>query len=173
MTEDNALAITIGVPSTRVPERVPLWLECVVPPHALDGGAGYLRALRARLVHTLGRVLPALEGKLALVASAYDGLPPEGPDAAGVSANKPIAIRPRPRCSARQRLDRSTFSAYRMRPESSTSTSQGARTFPASTSRASSPRVGALRTSWPADTFGAPRRNAACSSAAEVGRVSG
>ena len=92
MTEDNALAITVGVPSTRVPERVPLWLECVVPPHALDGGAGYLRALRARLVHTLGRVLPALEGKLALVASAYDGLPPEGPDAAGVSANKPIAI---------------------------------------------------------------------------------
>ena len=90
MTEDNALAITVGVPSTRVPERVPLWLECVVPPHALDGGAGYLRALRARLVHTLGRVLPALEGKLALVASAYDGLPPEGPDAAGVSANKPI-----------------------------------------------------------------------------------
>ena len=92
MTEDNALAITVGLPSTRVPERVPLWVECVVPPHALDGGAGYLRALRARLIHTLGRVLPALEGKLALVASPYDGLPPEGPDAAGASPNKPVPV---------------------------------------------------------------------------------
>jgi hypothetical protein len=89
LAEDNALAITVGVPNPRTPERLPLWVECVVPPNALDAGAGYLRGLRARLVHTLGRVLPALDGRINLLASPYDGLPPEAP---GTSAPKPAVV---------------------------------------------------------------------------------
>jgi phytoene dehydrogenase-like protein len=95
LAEDNALAITVGIPAPRVPERLPLWLECVVPPTAIDAGAGYLRALRARLVHTLGRVLPALEGRISLLASPYDGLPPEGAGGSPPKATPPpLAIPP-------------------------------------------------------------------------------
>jgi hypothetical protein len=87
LTEDNALAITVGAPGPRPAERVPVWVECIVPAHALDAGASYLRALRARLVHVLGRLLPTLPPRLVLCASPYDGLPPE-PAPTGAAATR-------------------------------------------------------------------------------------
>jgi phytoene dehydrogenase-like protein len=77
LTEDNAVAVTIGPPSARPADRIPVWVECVVPTHAIEAGAGYLRALRGRLVHVLGRLLPTLPPRLTLLASPYDGLPAE------------------------------------------------------------------------------------------------
>jgi len=60
---------------------VPVWVECSVPAHAVEAGLGYLRALRGRVVHTLGRHLPDVPRRATLLASAYDGLPPEPRDA--------------------------------------------------------------------------------------------
>ena len=86
LTEDNAVAVTIGPAASRPADRIPVWVECVVPTHAVEAGAGYLRALRGRLVHVLGRLLPALPPRLALIASPYDGLPAEGRGAPAAEA---------------------------------------------------------------------------------------
>jgi phytoene dehydrogenase-like protein len=77
LTEDNAVAVTVGSAGARA-DRIPVWVECVVPTHAVEAGAGYLRALRGRLLHVLARLLPTLPPRLALCASPYDGLPAEG-----------------------------------------------------------------------------------------------
>jgi len=77
LVEDNALAITVGRAPAREPERVPVWVECAVPAHLVDAGPGYLRALRGRLLHTLERLYPELGKQVAVVASPYDGLPPQ------------------------------------------------------------------------------------------------
>jgi phytoene dehydrogenase-like protein len=95
LTEDNALAITIGAALARTPQRIPLWVECVVPPHAVEAGPGYLGALRGRLTHTLGRLLPTLPSRIALVASPYDGLPAEPSGASGARTN-PSSSTPTP-----------------------------------------------------------------------------
>ncbi|HVZ86211.1 MAG TPA: hypothetical protein VHG72_04540 [Polyangia bacterium] len=85
LVEDNALALTVGRPSAREADRVPLWVECAVPAHLVDAGPSYLRALRGRLLHTLERLYPELGKQIAVVASPYDGLPPQrGPAADGV-----------------------------------------------------------------------------------------
>jgi phytoene dehydrogenase-like protein len=78
LLEDNAVAVTIGLPAPRDPGRTPLWVECVVPAHLVDAGPSYLGALRGRLMHTLGQLLPELGRHLIVRASPYDGLPPEG-----------------------------------------------------------------------------------------------
>ena len=77
LLEDNAIAVTVGQPAPRDPGRIPIWVECVVSAHLVDAGPSYLRALRGRIVHTLGRLFPDLERHLILRASPYDGLPPE------------------------------------------------------------------------------------------------
>lgn len=96
LTEDNALAITIGAATPRTPGRIPVWVECVVPPHAVESGPGYLGALRARLIHMVGRLFPSLPRNLALVASPYDGLPPElaGASTGGALSGTPPAPPP-------------------------------------------------------------------------------
>jgi phytoene dehydrogenase-like protein len=76
--EDNAISITVGPPSGRTPDRIPVWVECTVPAHVVEGGPSYLGALRGRLKHALGRVFPSLHANLLLAASPFDGLPPEG-----------------------------------------------------------------------------------------------
>jgi phytoene dehydrogenase-like protein len=91
LTEDNAVSVTVGPAGARPGDRTPIWLECIVPTHAVEAGAGYLRALRGRLVHVLGRLLPALPPGLALCASPYDGLPAEG---RGATAAEPAPGRP-------------------------------------------------------------------------------
>ncbi len=80
--EDNAIAVTVSRPNPREPERVPVWLECAVPAHLVDAGPAYLRSLRARLLQTMEQLYPGFGQQVALVASAHDGLPPEGPLAA-------------------------------------------------------------------------------------------
>ncbi len=77
LLEDNAISITVGQPAPRDPGRTPIWVECDVSAHLVDAGPSYLRALRGRVVHTLGQLLPDLERHLILRASPYDGLPPE------------------------------------------------------------------------------------------------
>jgi phytoene dehydrogenase-like protein len=77
LLEDNAIAVTVGQPAPRDPGRAPLWAECVVSAHLVDAGPGYLRALRGRVVHTLGRLFPDLDRNLIVRASPYDGLRPE------------------------------------------------------------------------------------------------
>jgi len=91
LLEDNAIAVTVGQPAPRDPGRTPLWVECVVSAHLVDAGPGYLRALRGRVAHTLGQLLPDLERHLIVRASPYDGLPPERgasePAAAGAKSS--------------------------------------------------------------------------------------
>jgi phytoene dehydrogenase-like protein len=77
LTEDNAVAITIGQPTARDGTRVPLWIECGVPANLVDAGSSYLRALRGRVTHVLRRLLPGVAQHLVVLASPYDGLPPE------------------------------------------------------------------------------------------------
>jgi phytoene dehydrogenase-like protein len=77
LTEDNALAITIGQPTPRDPRRIPLWVECSVPAHLVDAGSSYLRALRGRVRHVLRRLLPGVAEHIIVLASPYDGLPAE------------------------------------------------------------------------------------------------
>ncbi len=74
LVEDNAIAVTVGRPGAREPERIPLWIECAVPAHLVDAGPSYLRALRGRLLQTLERLWPDLAKNLLVVASPYDGL---------------------------------------------------------------------------------------------------
>ena len=74
LLEDNALAVTVGRPGPREPDRIPLWIECAVPAHLVDAGPSYLRALRGRLLQTLERLWPDLAKNTLVVASPYDGL---------------------------------------------------------------------------------------------------
>ena len=74
LVEDNALAITVGRPQPREPDRIPLWVECAVPAHLVDAGPSYLRALRGRLVQTLERLWPDFGKQIFVIASPYDGL---------------------------------------------------------------------------------------------------
>jgi phytoene dehydrogenase-like protein len=87
LLEDNALAITVGQPGGRTGDRIPIWIECVVPASPLEGGTGYLGALRGRVIHTLRRLIPSLADKPLLIASPHDGLPAEIP--AGFVAQVP------------------------------------------------------------------------------------
>ena len=91
LAEDNAVAVTVGPAGARPGDRIPVWVECVVPTHAVEAGAGYLRALRGRLLHVVGRLLPSLPARLAVCASPYDGLPPEG---RGVTSAEAAPARP-------------------------------------------------------------------------------
>ncbi|HEX3901997.1 MAG TPA: hypothetical protein VH853_04045 [Polyangia bacterium] len=87
LVEDNALAITVGRPQPRDPERIPLWIECVVPAHLVDAGPSYLRALRGRVVQTMERLWPSFGKQIFVVASPYDGLGAERGAAAGAAGN--------------------------------------------------------------------------------------
>jgi len=77
LTEDNAVSITIGQAGPRDGRRLPVWIECGVPAHLADAGASYLRSLRGRLTHVLRRMFPGFAQHLVVLASPYDGLPPE------------------------------------------------------------------------------------------------
>jgi phytoene dehydrogenase-like protein len=92
LLEDNALVVTVGQPTARDPGRVPVWAECLVPAPAADSGPGYLRALRGRVRKQLGRLFPFFPRQLHVLASPFDGLPPELPGAAA----PPAAIPPGP-----------------------------------------------------------------------------
>ena len=60
LTEDNAVAITVGQPSPRDPRQIPLWIECGVPAHNVEAGPSYLRALRGRVTHRRAAPAPGL-----------------------------------------------------------------------------------------------------------------
>ncbi|HVV16643.1 MAG TPA: hypothetical protein VHH90_05505 [Polyangia bacterium] len=94
--EDNALALTVARPNAREPERIPLWIECAVPPHLVDAGPAYLRALRGRLLQTVEQLYPGFGKQVGLVASAHDGLAAEGPLAArpGRATPQPGRVQP-------------------------------------------------------------------------------
>jgi phytoene dehydrogenase-like protein len=77
LSEDNAIAITVGQPTPRDPRRIPLWIECNVPAHLAEAGPSYLRALRGRVTHVVRRLLPDFARHMVLLASPYDGLPAE------------------------------------------------------------------------------------------------
>ena len=93
LLEDNALVVTVGQPAPRDPGRVPVWAECLVPAPAVDAGAGYVRALRGRVRKQLGKLFPFFPQQLLVMASPFDGLPPEIPGAAKPPAPiPPIAM---------------------------------------------------------------------------------
>jgi phytoene dehydrogenase-like protein len=91
LLEDNAIAVTVGQPAPREPDRIPIWIECTVPAHLVDAGPSYLRALRGRLLQTLERHWPELGKEILVVASPYDGLGAQrgSADAAAGSAKMP------------------------------------------------------------------------------------
>jgi phytoene dehydrogenase-like protein len=82
LLEENALAITVGQPGPRQVDQIPIWVECIVPAPPVDAGAGYLQALRGRVVARLETLLPFLRRHLIVLASPHDGLPPELPEGA-------------------------------------------------------------------------------------------
>lgn len=90
LLEENAFVVTVGEAAPRDPDRIPVWVECLVPAPAVDAGPGYLGALRARVRAQLRRLIPFWERHLVALGSAYDGLPPELPGAA--AAGPPTAI---------------------------------------------------------------------------------
>jgi phytoene dehydrogenase-like protein len=92
--EDNAVAITVSRPAPREPDRVPLWIECAVPAHLVDAGPAYLRALRGRLLQTVEQLYPGFGKETAVVGSAHDGLPPEGPQVGRPARGAPAATTP-------------------------------------------------------------------------------
>jgi phytoene dehydrogenase-like protein len=94
LLEDNALAVTVGQPTPREPERMPVWVECVVPAPPVDAGLGYLRALRGRVVARLRRLLPFFERHLVVLASPHDGLPPEIPGWTGAAPPPAVPASP-------------------------------------------------------------------------------
>jgi phytoene dehydrogenase-like protein len=87
LIEDNAIAVTVGRPGAREPDRIPVWIECAVPAHLVDAGPSYLRALRGRLLQTLDPLWPDLAKNTLVVASPYDGLGAQPSDAAAASAS--------------------------------------------------------------------------------------
>jgi phytoene dehydrogenase-like protein len=102
LTEDNAVAITVGRPGDG-DRRVPVWVECNVSANLVDAGPSYLRALRGRVVHTLGRLIPGIARHVSVLASPYDGLPaerrdlPVAPPAAAHALPPPLVTLPAPR----------------------------------------------------------------------------
>jgi hypothetical protein len=76
LLEENALLITVGAPVSRHPDRVPVWVECLVPASAAES-LGYLAVIRARVRDELTRLLPFHERHLWVLASPHDGLVPE------------------------------------------------------------------------------------------------
>jgi hypothetical protein len=74
--EDNALSITVGSPPLRQPNRVPVWVECLVPASAAQS-LGYLAVVRARVREEIARLLPFFDRHLWVLASPHDGLAPE------------------------------------------------------------------------------------------------
>ena len=93
LLEENAIAVTVGPGSGRDAGRVHLWAECLVPAPAVDGGPGYLRAVRGRVRKQLAKLLPFFAQHLVVLASPYDGLPAELP--AGASG-PPVTVPPLP-----------------------------------------------------------------------------
>lgn len=75
LTEDNAVAVTVGQPMARDPRRIPIWIECGVPANLVEAGASYLRSLRGRMTHVLRRLLPEFAQHMVVMGSPYDGLP--------------------------------------------------------------------------------------------------
>jgi phytoene dehydrogenase-like protein len=95
--DDNAVAVTVGQPAPREPDRLPVWVECLVPAAPVDAGPGYLRAVRGRVIARLRKLLPFFERHLEVMASPYDGLPPEVPGRGGktpLPAVPPMALPP-------------------------------------------------------------------------------
>jgi hypothetical protein len=74
--EDNALSITVGSPPLRQPNRVPVWVECLVPASAAQS-LGYLAVVRARVREEIARLFPFFDRHLWVLASPHDGLAPE------------------------------------------------------------------------------------------------
>jgi hypothetical protein len=74
--EENAMSITVGLPPPRHPNRVPIWIECLVSASASES-LGYLSVVRARLREELSRIMPFYDQHLLVIASPHDGLPPE------------------------------------------------------------------------------------------------
>ena len=98
LMEDNALAITIGRPGPREPERIPVWVECAVPAHLVDAGPSYLRALRGRLMQMLDRLWPGFATRILVAASPHDGLGAEtgGGETTGAKGATSVAVTPPP-----------------------------------------------------------------------------
>lgn len=93
--EDNALAITVGTAARLRSDRVPLWVECLVPATAASAGSGYLAVLRARIRKQLSQLLPFFERHLLVLASPHDGLTPDlGSSDKGGAAPDPIIATP-------------------------------------------------------------------------------
>ena len=161
LTEDNAVAITVGQPSPRDPRQIPLWIECGVPAHNVEAGPSYLRALRGRVTHVVRRLLPDFAANLIVLGSPYDGLPRRASrhprprnDAARVAADRAAAGADQPADAASAGHPRRAARDRRSR----TSTSSAARTCPASVWKATSSRAGAAR-AWSAP---APRASTCC-----------
>ncbi|HEY2902421.1 MAG TPA: NAD(P)-binding protein [Polyangia bacterium] len=80
LLEENAIAVTVAPSSSgRDAGHVHIWAECLVPAPAVDGGPGYLRAVRGRVRKQLAKLIPFFTEHLAVLASPYDGLPAELP----------------------------------------------------------------------------------------------
>jgi phytoene dehydrogenase-like protein len=94
LIEENALAVTVGQPNPRDPDRVPLWIDCLVPAPAVEAGPGHLSALRGRIRERLGRLIPFFDEHLIALGSPYDGLPPEVPGIQG--RLQPMSVEPMP-----------------------------------------------------------------------------
>jgi hypothetical protein len=109
--EENAFAITVGLPPPRQPHQVPVWVECLVSASASES-LGYLSVVRARLREELMRVMPFHDRHLYVTASPHDGLPPElGPAAASERGPRgrlpgvpPTAMSPALSCDAERML---------------------------------------------------------------------
>jgi len=94
LVEENALTVTVGQSAPRQEDQIPVWVECVVPAPPVDAGAGYLRALRGRVLERLETLLPFFRRHLVVLASPHDGLPAELPD--GAAASVPAARKSTP-----------------------------------------------------------------------------
>jgi len=90
LLDDNAICVTVGQPAPRDAGRIPVWAECLVPAPAVDAGPGYVRALRGRVRKQLHKLFPFFPQHLLVMASPFDGLPPEIPGA----ARPPAAVPP-------------------------------------------------------------------------------
>ncbi len=86
LIEENAFAVTVGEPAARAADKIPVWVQCLVPGAAVDAGPGYLGALRGRLRGQVARLLPFFARHLIVLASPHDGLPPELPGGRAAAA---------------------------------------------------------------------------------------